>query len=74
MLKKTNIITIITCIVNSTYTISYLIGVRPVLISIDPNSRAALDNRKGKFMTLPRMLPPKKPFFLTDKKKLENKT
>ena len=47
MLKKTKIITITTCIVNSTYTISYLIGVRPVLISIDHHSRAALDNRKG---------------------------
>ena len=47
MLKKTSILTIITCIVNSTYTISYLIGVRPVLISIDHHSRAALDNGKG---------------------------
>ena len=45
-LKKTKIITIITCIVNSTYTISYLISVRPVLISIAHHSRAALDNRK----------------------------
>ena len=47
MLKKTKIITITTCIVNRTYTISYLIGVRPVLISINHHSRAALDNRKG---------------------------
>ena len=47
MLKKTKLITIIIHIVNSTYTISYLIGVRPVLISIDHRSRAALDNRKG---------------------------
>ena len=31
MLKKTKITTNINCIVNSTYTISYLIGVRPVL-------------------------------------------
>ena len=46
MLKKTKIIAIITCIVNSTYTISYLISVRPVLISIAHHSRAALDNRK----------------------------
>ena len=47
MLKKTKLITIIIHIINSTYTISYLIGVRPVLISIDHRSRAALDNRKG---------------------------
>ena len=41
-------VTIFTRIVNSTYTISYLIGVRSVLISIDNRSRAALDNRKGR--------------------------
>ena len=40
-------VTIFTRIVNSKYTISYLIGVRcSVLKSIDNRSRAALDNRK----------------------------
>ena len=46
MLKKTKITTNTNCIVNSTYTILYLIGVRPSL-SIDHHSRAALDNGKG---------------------------
>ena len=47
MLKKTKLITINIDIFNSTYTISWVIGVHPVLISIDHSSRAALDNRTG---------------------------
>ena len=47
MLKKTKLITIKIHIFNSTYTISWVIGVRPVLISIDHCSRAALDNMTG---------------------------
>ena len=46
MLKKTKFTTIIIHIFNSTYTISCVIGVRPVLLSVDHRSRAALDNRK----------------------------
>ena len=47
--KETKIIIITSCIVNSTYTISYLMGVlvRPVLTRLDHHSRAALVNRKG---------------------------
>ena len=45
MLKKTKLMTIDIHIFNSTYTISCVIVVHPVLISIDHRSRAALDNR-----------------------------
>ena len=47
MLRKTTFITILIYIYNSTYTISYVIGVRPVLVSIDHRSGEAVDNRTG---------------------------
>ena len=60
MLKKTKLMTIDIHIFNSTYTISCVIVVHPVLISIDHRSRAALDNRTEgggvpniKYLTLP---------------------
>ena len=48
MLRKTTFITILIYDYdNSTFTISSVIGVRPVLVSNDHSPGAALDNRTG---------------------------
>ena len=48
-MRKTTFITILIQDYNSTYTISCVIGVRPVLISNDHRPGAELDNRTGGF-------------------------
>ena len=47
MLRKTTFITILIYDYNSMYTISCVIGVRPVLLSNDHRPGAALDKRTG---------------------------
>ena len=47
MLRKTTFVTILIYDYNSTYTISCVIGVRPVLISNGHRPGATLDNRTG---------------------------